>query len=59
VLAGAAVLAVVVTIGAVVTTTGAKNPASATPLPSASTATIKMGELSATVSVNGTLTYLA
>ena len=58
-LTGAAVLAVVVTIGAVVTTSGAKRPASATPLPPASTATIKMGELSATVSVNGTLTYLA
>ena len=58
-LTGAAVLAVVVTIGAVVTTSGAKRPAAATPLPSASTATIKMGELSATVSVNGTLTYLA
>jgi Putative peptidoglycan binding domain len=57
VLTGAAVLAVV-TVGAVVTT-GAKRPASATPLPPASTATIKMGELSATVSVNGTLTYLA
>lgn len=52
-------LAVVVTIGAVVTTSGAKRPASATPLPPASTASIKMGELSATVSVNGTLTYLA
>jgi hypothetical protein len=59
VLTGAAVLAVVVTIGAVVTTSGAKRPAAATPLPPASTATIKMGELSATVSVNGTLTYLA
>jgi hypothetical protein len=59
VLTGAAVLAGVVTIGAVVTTSGAKPPASATPLPPASTATIKMGELSATISVNGTLTYLA
>lgn len=58
-LTGAAVLAVVVTIGAVVTTSGAKRPASATSLLPASTATIKMGELSATVSVNGTLTYLA
>jgi hypothetical protein len=58
VLTGAAVLAVVVTVGAVVTT-GAKRPAAAAPLPPASTATIKMGELSATVSVNGTLTYLA
>ena len=58
-LPGAAVLAVAVTIGAVVTASGAKRPAAATPLPPASTATIKMGELSATVSVNGTLTYLA
>jgi Putative peptidoglycan binding domain len=56
---GAGVLAVVITIGAVVTTSGAKRPASATPLPPASTATIKEGELSAMVSVNGTLTYLA
>lgn len=59
VLTGAAVLAVVVTIGAVVTMSGAKRPASATPLPPASTATVRMGGLSATVSVNGTLTYLA
>jgi hypothetical protein len=59
VLTGAAVLAVVVSIGAVVTTSGAKRPASATPLPPASTATIKKGELSAMVSVNGTLAYLA
>lgn len=58
-LTGAAVLAVAVIVGAAVTTSGATRPASATPLPLASTATIKMGELSATVSVNGTLTYLA
>jgi hypothetical protein len=53
------VLAVVVTIGAVVTSSGAKRPASATPWPPAGTATIKKGELSAMVSVSGTLTYQA
>ena len=50
---------VVVTIGALVATSGGNRPASATPLPPTSTATITRGELTAKVSVNGTLTYRA
>lgn len=58
-LAGAAVLTAVVATGVMVTTPGARQSTSADAAPSANTATITEGELSAMVSVNGTLTYLA
>ena len=57
VVAGAAVLVAVGTIGTVVATSGSKQPAQAAQELPANTATVQQGKLSATVSENGTLTY--
>src|ERR1700728_2602478 len=59
VLAGAAVLAAVTATGVVIATPGAKHATLAAAQPPANTATVDKQELSATVSVDGTLTYQA
>jgi hypothetical protein len=59
VLAGAAVLAAVAATGVVVTASGANHLALAAAQPPANTATVEKGKLSATVSVDGTLTFQA
>ena len=59
VLAGAAVLAAVTTTGVVIATPGAKHATLAAAQPPPNTATVEKRELSAMVSVNGTLTYQA
>jgi Putative peptidoglycan binding domain len=57
VLAGAAVLAVVVAIGGVVVVSNAKEATSAAPEPPANTVKVEKRTLSAMVSLDGTLTY--
>ena len=57
VLAGAAVLVAVITTGGVVAMSGAKRATAATQEPPANTAKVQRGNLSAMVSVDGTLTY--
>jgi hypothetical protein len=57
VLGGAAVLAVAIATGGVVATSDAKQASSAAQEPSASTVTVGKRALSATTSVDGTLTY--
>ena len=59
VLAGAAVAAAAIATGVVVATSGAKQTASAALEPPTNTAKVEKGELSATVSLAGTLTYRA
>jgi hypothetical protein len=59
VLAGAAVMAAAIATCGVVATSGAKQAAPATPEPRTNTAKVEKGELSATVSLAGTLTYQA
>jgi peptidoglycan hydrolase-like protein with peptidoglycan-binding domain len=59
VLAGAAVLAVVIATGGVVVTSSGKPAASAAPDPPPNTVMVESRELSAMVSLSGTLTYLA
>ena len=59
VLAGAAVLAAVTTTGVVIATPGAKHATLAAAQPPPNTSTVEKRELSAMVSVNGTLTYQA
>jgi hypothetical protein len=59
VLAGAAVLAVVIATAGVAVTSSAKHATPAAQEPPANTATVEKGNLSAMVSVDGTLTYRA
>ncbi len=59
VLAGATVGVAAIATGVVVAAPGTKQVAPATPAPPANTAKVEEGELSATVSVAGTLTYRA
>ena len=59
VLAGAAVLVAVAVIGGVVVLSGAEQATSAAPKAPANTAQVQRGELSAMVSLHGTLTYRA
>jgi peptidoglycan hydrolase-like protein with peptidoglycan-binding domain len=58
-LAGAAVLIAVTATGGVVVASGGDGAAPAAPAPPANTAEVQEGELSATVSLDGTLTYRA
>lgn len=57
--AGAAAVVAVITIGGVVAAVSGRRQARAAQQPRVSTATVRRGELSATVSVDGTLTYAA
>jgi hypothetical protein len=59
VVAGAAVVAAAIATGVVIAASGAKQAAPAAHEPPTNTATVEKGELSATVSVAGTLTYRA
>ncbi len=59
VLAGAAVVAAAIATGVVVAASGAKQAAPAAQEPPTNTAKVEKGELSATVSLAGTLTYRA
>jgi hypothetical protein len=59
VLTGAAVLVAVAATGGVVVLSGGEQETAAAQAPSASTATVQKGELSAAVSQDGTLTYRA
>ena len=59
VLAGAAVLVAVAVTGGVVGMSSAQQTTQAAAEPPANTATVKMGKLSAMVSLDGTLTYRA
>jgi hypothetical protein len=59
VLVAAAVLVAVSATGGVLVTSNAKQATAAAPQPAVSTARVEKGELSATVSQDGTLTYRA
>ena len=58
-LAAAGVLVAVIVTGGLVVTSGAEDPTAAAQAPAANTVKVELGELSAMVSQDGTLTYQA